>query len=59
MKEGVFLSFQREVGFVILARGRKVLLRDAVQADADAYMRWMRAGEWEEPKKRPEGKGQG
>ncbi len=31
---------------MILARGRKVLLRDAVQADADAYVRWMREGEW-------------
>ena len=53
------MSFRREVGFVILARGRKVLLRNAVQADADAYVCWMRNGEWEEPKKRPEGKGQG
>ncbi|USG99530.1 GNAT family N-acetyltransferase [Thermococcus argininiproducens] len=31
---------------MILACGEKVLLRDAVEKDADAYLRWMKEGEW-------------
>ncbi|GAB6101540.1 GNAT family protein [Thermococcus atlanticus] len=33
---------------MILARGRKVILRDGTEEDAKAYVRWMREGEWRE-----------
>lgn len=30
----------------VLARGSKAMLRDAIPADADAYVRWWTQGEW-------------
>jgi RimJ/RimL family protein N-acetyltransferase len=32
----------------LFCRGKDVILRDAVPADADQYVRWMQSGEWRE-----------